>query len=180
MEQAETMSGKSVADPGQDEAKMQPVRRSIRVKATPERAFRVFAEEMDSWWPKSHHIGSSPMKGIVVEGRAGGAIYTIQEDGANCPWASVIAWEPPHRFVFAWQVTPGWKYESDLSRCSEVEILFTPADDGTTLVELEHRHFERHGEGWETMRDAVGTEMGWNGTLALYAAKAEESALLAS
>jgi uncharacterized protein YndB with AHSA1/START domain len=176
MEQAETVGRQGVDGADQDEALMQSVRRSVRVKATPERAFRVFAEQMDSWWPKSHHIGSSPMTGIVVEGRAGGAIYTVQEDGTNCPWASVVAWEPPHRFVFAWHVTPSWKYEADVSRCSEVEILFTPADDGTTLVELEHRHFERHGEGWETMREAVGSEGGWNGTLALYAAQEGESA----
>jgi len=152
------------------------VRRSVRVKATPERAFRVFAEEMDSWWPTSHHIGSSPMKAIVVERRAGGAIYTLQEDGTKCPWATVLAWEPPHRFTFAWHVTPHWQYEADPHRCSEVEILFTPADDGMTLVELEHRHFERHGEGWEAMHDAVGSEGGWNGLLVFYAAKAGESA----
>jgi uncharacterized protein YndB with AHSA1/START domain len=176
MEHSETLDVQGAGGAEQVEARMQPVRRSIRVKATPERAFRVFAEQMDSWWPKSHHIGNSPMKGIVVEGRAGGAIYSVQEDGTNCPWASVIAWEPPHRFVFAWQVTPAWKYEPDIACASEVEVSFTPADDGTTLVELEHRYFERHGEGWETMRDAVGTEMGWNGMLALYAEQAGEGA----
>src|SRR5579863_9452144 len=90
MGQTEAMSGQGTVGATHVEAQMQPVRRTIRVKATPERAFRVFAEQMDSWWPKSHHIGSSPMKAIVVEGRPGGAIYTVQEDGANCPWASVI------------------------------------------------------------------------------------------
>ncbi len=176
MDSAEVANAQKPIDASQAEAPLQPVRRSVRVKATPERAFRVFAEKMDSWWPTSHHIGSSPMKGIVVEGRVGGAIYTVQEDGTSCPWASVLAWEPPHRFTFAWHVTPNWKYEVDSHRCSEVEILFTPADDGTTLVELEHRHLERHGEGWEAMRGAVGSEGGWNGLLALYAAKAGEGA----
>jgi hypothetical protein len=150
----------------------EPVRRSVRVRANPERAFRVFASEMDSWWPRTHHIGQSPMKEVVVEGRVGGAIYTVQEDGARCPWASVIAWEPPHRFVFAWHVSPTWQYVADVADCSEVEITFTPADDGTTLVELEHRYFERHGEGWEQMPGAVGSDGGWNGILAEFAAKA--------
>jgi len=176
MEQAETMNGQGAVGAMHVEAHTQPVRRSVRVKATPDRAFKVFAEQMDSWWPKSHHIGSSPMKSIVVEGRPGGAIYTVQDDGANCPWASVIAWEPPHRFTFAWHVTPDWKYEADVARCSEVEVLFTPADDGTTLVELEHRYFERHGEGWEGMQAAVGSEGGWNGVLAPFVAKVEEGA----
>jgi hypothetical protein len=170
MEAREISGGQGANGIEHDISLLQPVRRSVRVKATPERAFRVFAEQMDSWWPRSHHIGSSPMKGIVVEGRPGGAIYTVQEDGTNCPWASVVAWEPPHRFIFAWHVTPTWGYEAEVARASEVEVTFTPADDGTTLVELEHRHFERHGEGWETMRAAVGSEGGWNGVLALYAA----------
>ena len=176
MEQTEQMSGQSAAGVEADASLLEPVRRTLRVRATPERAFKVFAEEMDSWWPRSHHIGSSPMKAIVVEPRAGGAIYTVQEDGANCPWASVIAWEPPHKFVFAWHVTPDWKYEPDVSKCSEVEVLFTRADDGNTVVEFEHRHFERHGEGWQLMRSAVGSEGGWNGVMALFVAKAEEAA----
>ena len=82
-------------------AEVAPVRKSVRVRADAERAFRVFTERMDSWWPRTHHIGGSPMKEVVVEPRAGGAIYTKQEDGTNCPWASVVAWEPPRRFVFA-------------------------------------------------------------------------------
>jgi len=176
METTNVVSGPGTTSEEMDRSQLESVRRSLRVKATPERAFRVFAEEMDSWWPKSHHIGSSPMKAIVVEPRPGGAIYTVQEDGVHCPWASVVAWEPPHKFVFAWHVTPDWKYEPDVTRCSEVEVLFTRTDDGNTLVEFEHRHFERHGEGWQTMRDAVGSEGGWNGVMALFVAKAEEGA----
>jgi uncharacterized protein YndB with AHSA1/START domain len=151
---------------------VQPVHRSIRVRTTPERAFRVFAEQMDTWWPKTHHIGTSPMKGIVVQGRPGGAIYTEQEDGANCPWGTVLAWEPPHRFLFAWQVSPAWQYEPDLAQCSEVEVLFTPADDGTTLVELEHRNFHRHGGAYAQMREQVSQQGGWGPLLELFATQA--------
>jgi uncharacterized protein YndB with AHSA1/START domain len=170
MAAAETMSGQATA------GALGSVRRSVRVRASVEKAFRVFAQEMGSWWPKTHHIGNSPMVDIVVEGRQGGAITTLQEDGTHCPWGTVKAWEPPHRFVLAWQVSPTWQYVPDLEKCSEVEVLFTPADDGTTLVELEHRDFERHGEGWTGMREVVGSEGGWNGVLALFVAKVEESA----
>lgn len=155
---------------------VEPVRRSIRVRTTAERAFRLFAEEMGAWWPKTHHIGSSPMKDIVVEGRVGGAIYTEQEDGTACPWGSVLAWEPPHRFLFAWQITPQWQFEPDPEKCSEVQVLFTPADDGTTLVELEHRNFHRHGGDFARMRGEVGNEAGgWGALLRLFAQKAEEA-----
>lgn len=154
---------------------VEPVRKSIRVKAGVERAYRVFTEEMDSWWPRTHHIGSSPMKRVVVEGRAGGAIYTEQEDGTDCPWGSVVAWEPPHRFVLAWRVRPNWKFEPDLAKCSEVEVRFTPADDGTTLVELEHRGFERHGGNYAGMRMQVSSAGGWGTMLELFGKKAEEA-----
>jgi uncharacterized protein YndB with AHSA1/START domain len=155
---------------------VEPVRKSIRVHADAARAYRVFTEEMDGWWPKTHHIGSSPMKRVVVEGREGGAIYTEQEDGAQCPWGTVLAWEPPYRFVLAWRITPSWQYEPDLAKCSEVELRFTPADDGTTLVELEHRNLERHGAGGNTMREQVSAEGGWGGLLGLFAKQVETAA----
>jgi hypothetical protein len=151
---------------------VEPVRKSLRVKVGVARAFEVFTTEMDSWWPRSHHIGSSPMKRVVVEGRPEGAIYTEQEDGTNCQWGAVTAWEPPYRFVMAWQVGPEWRYEEDLSKCSEVEVRFTPGDDGTTLVELEHRGFERHGGEYVRMRGQVSSAGGWGALLGMYAAQA--------
>ncbi len=173
---AEAVGGRPAADWSQERPVVEPVRKSILVKASPERAFRLFTQGMDTWWPKTHHIGGSPMKGIVVEPRPGGAIYTEQEDGTICPWASVLEWEPPHRFLFAWQVTPAWQYEPDLARCSDVEVLFTPTDDGMTLVELEHRNLQRHGEACHTMRGQVGADGGWGTVLSLFAAKAGETA----
>jgi uncharacterized protein YndB with AHSA1/START domain len=154
-------------------AEVEPVRKSVRVRADVARAYRVFTEEMDSWWPRTHHIGNSPMKRVVVEGREGGSIYTEQQDGTSCPWGSVLAWEPPHRFVLAWQIRPDWKFEADPAKCSEVEVRFTPADDGTTLVELEHRGFERHGGNFAGMREQVNREGGWGTMLGLFATKAE-------
>ena len=153
---------------------LEPVVKSIRVRADAAKAFRVFTTEMDSWWPRTHHIGKSPIKRVVVEGLAGGSIYTEQEDGTDCPWGSVLAWEPPLRFVMAWQINPSWQFEPDLSRCSEVEVTFTPVDDGTTLVELVHRGLELHGGGCEKMREMVNSDGGWGTLLGMYAAKAGE------
>jgi uncharacterized protein YndB with AHSA1/START domain len=150
-----------------------PVRKNIRVRASTARAFKVFTEGLDSWWPKTHHIGSSPMSKGVMEGRVGGRCYSEQEDGTECQWGQILAWEPPTRFVMAWQVTPAWQFEPDLSKCSEVEVTFTPSDDGTTWVELEHRHFERHGKGANEMRSQVGNDGGWGGLLVLYKTESE-------
>jgi len=149
------------------------VRKSIIVKAGAERAFRVFTEGMDTWWPRTHHIGASPMKKSVLECRAGGRCYSEHEDGTECDWGKVLEWDPPRRFVMAWQVSPAWKYEPDLSRSSEVEVRFTPERDGSTRVDLEHRGIERHGAGWEQMRTQIDAQMGWAGMLQMFAEKAE-------
>jgi uncharacterized protein YndB with AHSA1/START domain len=154
----------------------EPVRKSIRVRANTARAFKVFTEGLDTWWPRTHHIGSSPMKKAVVEGRVGGLCYSEQQDGTTCPWGEVLVWEPPTRFVMAWKITPDWKYQPDLNQSSEVEVRFTPSLDGSTLVELEHRNFERHGVGGEIMRTQVNQEGGWGGLLALYQSETEKTA----
>jgi uncharacterized protein YndB with AHSA1/START domain len=154
-------------------ASVAPVQKSVTVKASVERAFRVFTDDFDSWWPRTHHIGKSPMQRGIVEGRSGGRCYTVQEDGTECDWGRVLVWEPPHRLVLAWQITHEWGYQPDLAQSSEVEIRFTPAPDGATRVDLEHRHLERHGAGGASMRTAVDSEGGWGGLLTLYAAQVD-------
>jgi uncharacterized protein YndB with AHSA1/START domain len=145
------------------------VRKSITVKASAERAFQVFTEGFDTWWPRSHHIGKSPMTKAVIEGFPGGRCYSAQEDGTDCPWGEVLVWEPPRKFVLAWKINPQWEYDPDPAKSSEVEVSFTPEPDGSTRVDLEHRYFDRHGEGWEGMRQQVDSQGGWGMLLGLYA-----------
>ena len=78
-----------------------PVRKSVTVRAQPARAFEIFTREIDTWWPRTHHIGKSPMRRVLVEERAGGRCYTEQEDGTECDWGKVLVWDPPRRFVMA-------------------------------------------------------------------------------
>ena len=156
-----------------DPSAIAPVRKSITVKASPERAFHVFTAEFESWWPRTHHIGKVPLQRAIVQPWVGGRLYSEQIDGTECDWGRVIAWEPPMRFVMAWQITPEWGYEPDAAHASEVEVRFTTLADGSTRVDLEHRHFERHGAGGAVMRKAVDSEMGWGDLLKLYGARAE-------
>ena len=151
------------------------VKKSIVVNASVERAFEIFTREIDTWWPRSHHIGKSPMRRILLEERAGGRCYTEQEDGTDCPWGTVIAWEPPHRFVMAWQITHEWGYQPDLSKSSEVEVRFTPEPGGGTRVDLDHHHFERMGPEGETMRTGVGGPGGWSSLLDMFKARVEHT-----
>jgi uncharacterized protein YndB with AHSA1/START domain len=151
-----------------------PVRKTIRVNASPERAFHVFAKEFDTWWPRTHHIGHAPMKRAVIQGVVGGRCYTEQVDGTECEWGTVLVWDPPHRLVLAWQIDGQWQYEPDLANSSEVEVRFTPESDGSTRVDLEHRYLSRHGADAGAIRTAIDSPTGWGGLLALFATQVEE------
>jgi uncharacterized protein YndB with AHSA1/START domain len=116
------------------------------------------------------------MKRSIIEGRSGGRCYTEQIDGTECDWGTILVWDPPRRFVMAWQISPTWQYEPDVAKSSEVEVRFTPEGDGLTRVDLEHRYFERHGAGAEAeaVRSAVDSAQGWDGLLQLFRAQADQ------
>ncbi|MGZ4167136.1 MAG: SRPBCC family protein [Solirubrobacteraceae bacterium] len=149
-----------------------PVRTQIVVEAPMERAFDVFTREMASWWPADHHILEGELAEMVFEPRVGGRIYDRNVDGGECTWARVLAYEPPGRLVFSWDITPQWQIETDPDRTSEVEVRFIAETDSRTRVELEHRALERHGDGWEGVYGAVSSDGGWPKTLAAFAAHA--------
>ena len=149
------------------------VHESIVVQASAEHAFKVFTEQIGTWWEPSHHILQAELAEMVFEPRVGGHIYDRGTDGSECRWSRVLAYEPPHRLLFSWDVTCAWTVEPDPAKCSEVEVRFIPEGPERTRVELEHRHLERHGEGWENMRDAVGSPRGWRIGLEVFAQRAE-------
>jgi hypothetical protein len=154
-------------------ATIAPVRKTVTVKADVPHAFAVFTSGIDTWWPRSHHIGSAPLETAVIEPRLGGRCYGRSVDGTECDWGRILVWDPPGRFVFSWQITPEWKYQPDVAQSSEVEVRFTPVEGGFTRVDLEHRHFERHGAGGDVMRSGVDAPNGWSGLLDLYANTAQ-------
>jgi uncharacterized protein YndB with AHSA1/START domain len=137
------------------------IQKSITVDAPIERAFHVFTQEMTSWWPPEHHLLDAPLREMVVEPRAGGDIYDVGTDGSTCRWARVLEYDPPTLFVFSWDINLQWQIETDHDRTSEVAITFTAEGENRTRVDLEHRNLDRHGDGWEKMRDAVGSANGW-------------------
>ena len=157
---------------------MSSVSREIVVQASPDRAFRVFTENFDSWWPRGHHIGKADMKAAIMEPRTNGRWYERGVDGSECDWGYVIAWEPPHRVVLAWQLNGQWQYDPNL--VTEVEVTFTPVSAGATRVELEHRNLERFGEREEAVRKGIDSPEGWNGLLQLYSKVAQETSAVAA
>jgi uncharacterized protein YndB with AHSA1/START domain len=145
------------------------VRRSTTVAAPLDRAFAVFTDGFATWWPESHHLRGEALESVTIEPREGGRWYERTRDGAECDWGRVLVWDPPRRLVLSWAISPSWQPETDPNRVSEVEVRFTPETDGRTRVDLEHRAFDRHGEGGDGLRDAVSAEGGWGTLLARYA-----------
>lgn len=137
------------------------VRHHVVVDLPVERAFRLFVEQFDQVKPHEHNLLSSPIVETVFEARVGGAVFDRGEDGTICRWARVLEFDPPHGFVISWDISPAWKIETDPDRCSEVEFTFTEQGAEQTRLEVEHRHLDRHLDGWEHERDAVAGQGGW-------------------
>ncbi|HLM63575.1 MAG TPA: SRPBCC family protein [Acidimicrobiales bacterium] len=145
---------------------------SVEVEAPIARAFEVFTAEIGTWWSPDHHILQADLKEMVFEPRAGGYVYDVGVDGSECRWARVLAYEPPHGVVFSWDISLAWQIETDPARTSEVQVRFVEVGAARTRVVVEHKHLDRHGDGWEQMRDAVGSPDGWGKGLAAFAARA--------
>jgi uncharacterized protein YndB with AHSA1/START domain len=130
------------------------VRRAVTVAAPVERAFTVFTEDFDAWWPASHHIGAAPPVLRTLEAGPDGRWFERAADGTECDWGRVRVWEPPHRLVLSWTTGADWKPDPDPAHWSEVEVLFS-AVAGGTRVDLEHRFIGRLGDGASSIFEGV-------------------------
>jgi uncharacterized protein YndB with AHSA1/START domain len=152
-----------------------PVRKTVIVKASPQRAFDVFTAGIDRWWPKTHHLGATSVVEQIVEPFVGGRWYTKHAGGEEAVVGHVLVWEPGERFVCTWEISADWKPNLAAPLASEVEVAFYPEPGGCTRVELEHRGFERMGrEAGGKMRGSVDSEGGWTGILDLYLQEIEK------
>ena len=147
------------------------IRTSITVEAPLERAFSVFVDDFDAIKPREHNMLGVDIAETVFEPRRGGHIYDRGVDGSECRWARVLAYEPPNRVVFTWDISPQWRLEADPERASEVEVRFVPEGPERTRLELEHRNLDRHGDGWEGLRAGVESPDGWPLYLDRFAAR---------
>ena len=152
---------------------IEAVRREVVVDLPPARAFELFTDDMTSWWPAQHHIGSAPIERIVVEPRAGGRWYTRHQDGSETSTGAVVAWEPPARVVVTWQIGADWQYHDDL--ITTVEVRFEPAGEGRTRVLLEHRDLANYGADAAKMQETFEAPDAWTATLSHYAEAASRA-----
>ena len=154
--------------------KVEPVRKQIVIDAPQDHVFRVFTDGMDAWWPRQHHIGTSPMAQCLVEPRVGGRWYSVCVDGTECDVGRVLEWDPPSRLVLAWQLTADWRFDPNF--VTEVEVTFTAEGMGRTRVDLEHRNLARYGLIAPKLRESVDAPEGWGLIMSLFAAEAAKQA----
>jgi len=146
------------------------VRKQVVVQAPIDTAFEVFTSRFGDFKPPEHNLLRAPLAETVFEPQVGGNIFDRAVDGTECRWARILAYEPPDRVVFSWDISPRWQLETDASQTSEVEVRFFPETAERTRLELEHRHIDRHGPGWQAVTDGVDGDEGWPLYLARYAA----------
>ncbi|MGJ5204685.1 SRPBCC family protein [Bradyrhizobium sp. HKCCYLR20261] len=146
------------------------VEKQVRVRVPIDHAFAVFTSGLTRWWPHTHGVGGKPIAKVLLEPKLGGRWREIAEDGTEVSVATIILWEPPHRFVMLWQVDAQWR--PDVAMRSEVDVQFFAEGPDMTRVELLHHKFETMGEaaGASMRRDVDG---GWPGLLQRFLAEAE-------
>jgi uncharacterized protein YndB with AHSA1/START domain len=111
---------------------------ALRVKATPERAFAVFVDEIGAWWRPSPLFETTPRPGrLSFEPGEGGRLIETRAGGKVFEIGRILAWEPPARLVFSWRQA---SFPPDLA--TEVEIRFEAVGE-ETRVSVEHRGFDR-------------------------------------
>lgn len=145
---------------------------TVTVEAPRERAFEVFVGRIDEWWPRPYRLGEGERVALWIEPRVGGVWRERTSDGAECNWGRVLAWEPPSRLVLSWEIPVDFSPNPDPDRASRVEVEFAESGTSQTTVRLVHSEFQKHGEGWESVRAMVTEEAGWPGILKTYAALA--------
>ena len=91
----------------QETTTIEAVRRSVTVDRPVEEAFATFTERIHEWWPLAthsidHYETGTAAETVVFQGGAGGHLYERTKKGEELKWADVVAYDPPHRFVLAW------------------------------------------------------------------------------
>ena len=132
----------------------------ISVPFPPQRAFARFTEGMTDWWPPEYTWAQQALEQIAIEPVAGGRCFERGPHGFSCDWGRVVACAPPERLTFTWQISPQRAPQPDPAKASEVDVRFAPEGDGARVT-LEHRAFERHGEGHEAYAAAMNSPQGW-------------------
>lgn len=149
--------------PGSPATAIPPVERSIAVSWNQGDAFRRFALEFGDWWPwRTHSIGGTRVKRVVLEPRVDGRIFEEHVGGRRFQWGRILEWDPPRRLKFTFH--PARQPET----AQEVEVRFVPEGNGTR-VELISTKWETLGR--QGRRARHGYNLGWALVLKVWAGR---------
>lgn len=141
-------------------APIPPITGMVTVAVSIEQAFELFTASFDTWWPHEFHIGAVEVELVILEPGESGRWYERGVDGSECDWGRVLIRTPPHRLVFTWQVNGAWQFDPDPTHASEIDVRFRADGPEQTVVEVEHREFERLAGGHD-VNDAIRGGGGW-------------------
>jgi len=135
---------------------VEPVVKTLSLKAPPSRAFAHFTDNIATWWPLAvHSLSHENAKSLVFEAKRGGRIYEIEASGREREWGRIKECEPPRRVVFSWVLEKP-------ADATEIEITFDDDGKGGTDFKLVHR-------GWLETKSAAERRCmydgGWLGVL---------------
>lgn len=134
---------------------LDPIIKTIEVSCNQERAFEVFLNEMDSWWPLGKFTISAmrgaPAKAIRVEAKQGGKILEIGPNGTEYSWGTIKSYDPPVFVSMDFHIAPPGDETAD-SR-SLLELRFTALGDKRTRVVLTQSNWEAFGKKAAHLRD---------------------------
>lgn len=143
-----------------DLAPLPPITGTVSLAVPMERAFVLFTAGIDTWWPHQFHIGQVEVAEVVLDPHVGGRWFERGVDGSEYDWGRVLVWEPPQRVVFTWQINGSFVFDPDPDKASEIDARFRTDGPGHSVVEVEHRLFERLAGG-QMIRDTINGGGGW-------------------
>ena len=138
---------------------LDPIIKTIEVPCSQEKAFRVFVDEMGSWWPLDKRSMSlmqgdgKPAKSLRIEAKLGGQIVETGHDDTEYLWGTIRSYDPHDSLSLDFHM--GLPPEN----ASLVEVRFTALENGRTRVVLSHSNWEAFGDMAEMMRGGYGS--GW-------------------
>ncbi|HEX8681781.1 MAG TPA: SRPBCC domain-containing protein [Ardenticatenaceae bacterium] len=138
------------------------VRKTITVRCDVETAFRIWTEQMNSWWPKGHSRSGNPSTTVLMESQIGGRIYERTPEGVEHDWGRVIVWNPPRHYAYHWYLGSGPEQPT------RVDVHFIAQEDGHTRVDVSHQGPQLIGELWSSRSSVF--DAAWEAVLAAYVA----------
>ncbi len=139
---------------------IEPIVKTLTLKASCEKAFRHFTDHIHLWWPLAgHSLSQADAETVKFEARKDGRIYEIEKSGREREWGRVGVCDAPHRLVFSWVLEKP-------ADATEVEVRFEEEGDDACTMTLIHRGWDERSDG-RKWRENYHT--GWDGVLGAYA-----------